>query len=438
MDSCFASEGLVARSGAGLRSRASGYAAVVISARASSSGRRCASALAFVLALAGCGRSTGGSAPSAEGSAGAVPSAAPPPAGFAAAPREGYVALALTDMGACGVTADARVACWGAQILGRGTEWLSSASPAYVSALAEVVDLRASAMAVCARTRAGAAWCWGLGPWGATKDGYAFEPQRAPHLDGLTLAMAPSDGHHGCGIDADGGLRCWGSNARGQVGRPVGIGDFTAFTPVTPVMAAARTVAVGPTHSCAATKDGRIACWGDAEEGALGDGDAHQRPCEWVTPPGPTNGPPPQPVRRCQGPDPVVVAPVNVPGLDGATAITAGRREACAIAHGRVRCWGSKLGLSPRDLSLEHADQIGGNEGLYCARTEDSAVWCWGWEDRLVSMAPKRIEALSGATRLAVNDSRACAIVDRGAIRCWGRNASFLPIEDWTDAGPPR
>ncbi len=81
---------------------------------------------------------------------------------------------------------------------------------------------------------------------------------------------------HTCARLTDGTVRCWGSNASGQ------LGDYTTYgwhsaTPtvvwgLSNVVQVTAGFAAGADHSCARMLDRSVVCWGLNESGALGDG----------------------------------------------------------------------------------------------------------------------------------------------------------------------
>jgi alpha-tubulin suppressor-like RCC1 family protein len=85
----------------------------------------------------------------------------------------------------------------------------------------------------------------------------------------------------------------------------------------------ATAIGSGDFHSCAVLTDGTAQCWGFNGDGELGIG----------TTTGPTAGP--------DGPSAYV--PVAVLNLTGATAITGGSSDTCALAGSTVACWGNNV-----------------------------------------------------------------------------------------------
>src|SRR5579863_8882115 len=77
--------------------------------------------------------------------------------------------------------------------------------------------------------------------------------------------------NHTCAVLDDGSVRCWGTNADGQLGD----GTITT-TPKTAVKASGLayvvSVAAGARHTCALRADGFVWCWGADGAGQLGNG----------------------------------------------------------------------------------------------------------------------------------------------------------------------
>src|SRR5688572_11174473 len=84
--------------------------------------------------------------------------------------------------------------------------------------------------------------------------------------------LISAGGQHTCALSADGGIWCWGSNEKGQ------LGDGVLTDSLAPVQVSGLeknniiAVAAGGQHTCALSADGRIWCWGSNEKGQLGNG----------------------------------------------------------------------------------------------------------------------------------------------------------------------
>ena len=77
-----------------------------------------------------------------------------------------------------------------------------------------------------------------------------------------------NQGAFACGVTTDGRVECWGRN-RGQALAPAG--DIVESPIASGSLAGCTAVAVGEVHACALCGTG-IKCWGDARDGALGNG----------------------------------------------------------------------------------------------------------------------------------------------------------------------
>jgi alpha-tubulin suppressor-like RCC1 family protein len=123
-------------------------------------------------------------------------------------------------------------------------------------------------------------------------------------------------GQHSCAVLSNGAVRCWGANAKGQLGygwptiaylhypsTDVWLGSYGALQ-----------LGLGSSHSCALLWNGGVRCWGYNNYGQLGVGDTTDR--------------------------------YSAPSVDialgaAATQVTAGDMHTCALtSSGGVRCWG--------------------------------------------------------------------------------------------------
>jgi alpha-tubulin suppressor-like RCC1 family protein len=117
-----------------------------------------------------------------------------------------------------------------------------------------------------------------------------------------------------CAVRRDGTVRCWGAGHKGQLGNGTGDGGGpSSAVPVTVTgITNATAIAVGSYYACALLADGTVACWGDNEDGTLGNGTSVN-----------SN------------------VPVAVHGLSNVVAISTGVEHACALlGDGTVKCWG--------------------------------------------------------------------------------------------------
>jgi alpha-tubulin suppressor-like RCC1 family protein len=91
-------------------------------------------------------------------------------------------------------------------------------------------------------------------------------------LDGVVDLCA--GWYHNCAVLEDGTVECWGDNQNGQIGND-DIADALSPSPVVGIDRAVR-VACGSTHSCALLDDGSVRCWGSNSLEQLGVPDIPQ------------------------------------------------------------------------------------------------------------------------------------------------------------------
>jgi alpha-tubulin suppressor-like RCC1 family protein len=193
------------------------------------------------------------------------------------------------------------VRCWG-----RGSEGqLGYGSPSNVAdgttaittpALAGDINIGAPVLSIaagnehsCAVLNTGEVKCWGTN--GAGQLGYAFdgtvgdgnalrpEPADVPALSLGNEPVAEIDGGltHTCARFSSGRVRCWGSNADGELGT----GDFEQVGGAAGLPLAtsndvdlgtlnAVQIAAGARNTCARLETGSIRCWGDSDFGQSG------------------------------------------------------------------------------------------------------------------------------------------------------------------------
>jgi alpha-tubulin suppressor-like RCC1 family protein len=332
-----------------------------------------------------------------------------------------------------------------------------------VSGLKGVIAIAAGLNHNAALLSDGTVECWGDNTFAALGDGTSTGPETCANgnpcamtpvpVSGLTGATAVTAGlGHACALLSGGTVECWGYNEYGELGDGMSKGPQTCVVgscSTTPVavsgLSGVTAIAAGYDHTCALLPGGTVACWGDSEQGELGDGAAGPGTCTAM--------------QACS------TTPVAVSGLSGVTAIAAGGKHTCALlSGGTVKCWGDndygELGDGTIDQSatpvavsgLTGAIAIAAGAEQTCALLSDGTVVCWGdnsygelgdgtWTGPQnckyypCSMTPAPVTGLTAVTAIAAGGLQTCALLSGGDVECWGANTQGQ-LGDDTSAGP--
>lgn len=243
----------------------------------------------------------------------------------------GVASVSAGDLLACALLTSGKIKCWGWDLegeLGNGSEGGASTTPVAVAGVSNANGVSAFNSHVCASLTSGHVKCWGEDQWGQLGDGKVEYDSNTPvEVTGIDEAIAVAvGGLHSCALLASGAVACWGQNEEGQLGNGTGV---NSSTPVT-VSGITNAVAItaGAESSCALLATGGIDCWGGNEQGQLGDGT--------------TTGPSICTVEYHLGEEqPCSKTPVAVSDVTDATAVSAGANYACAlVSGGSAKCWG--------------------------------------------------------------------------------------------------
>jgi alpha-tubulin suppressor-like RCC1 family protein len=230
-----------------------------------------------------------------------------------------------------------------------------------------VAAVEAGSMFSCALLAAGTVSCWGANDSLQSGGVVPTMSYSTPHaIPGVTGAIALGVGQaHGCAVITNvitgDTVKCWGENEDGQLGDGTvmdraGAGAVIGLTDVVEV-------APGGRYTCARTDGGGVKCWGANSSGQLGDGSTTPRP-----------------------------QPVDVLGLtSGVAQVVAGAGHTCAlVTGGEVRCWGNNV-----------FGQLG--DGTVMERHQ-----------------PVTVTLAGPATELTAGAFHTCALLASGALHCWG------------------
>jgi alpha-tubulin suppressor-like RCC1 family protein len=192
----------------------------------------------------------------------------------------GVFAVSAGDAHSCAVRTNGTVACWGSGKQGRlgngdSQTYTFSLNPVDVVGLAgTVASVGAGGDRTCALMRSGSVKCWGRVRPGrplteAQPNEIAATAMDVPGLAGVSgLAVGKS---HSCALLANGTVKCWGWNEKGQLGNGA-TSDSEGPVDVVGLPPGVLAISAGESHTCAAMDNGGAYCWGANAFGQLGDG----------------------------------------------------------------------------------------------------------------------------------------------------------------------
>lgn len=187
----------------------------------------------------------------------------------------GVTAIALGDNYGCAVTSLGGVKCWGANggyQLGNDAVSHSLVPVAVTGLSSSISDVVAGSLHTCALTSGGGVLCWGFngeGQLGNDSTTSSPTPVAVMGLSSGVIAIA-AGGMHTCANTTAQGMKCWGSNSKGELGN----GSFTdSYVPVDVARLSSGVVAISAASgsTCMLGASGRVKCWGWNEFGQLGN-----------------------------------------------------------------------------------------------------------------------------------------------------------------------
>jgi len=194
-----------------------------------------------------------------------------------------FSSISAGDDHVCALTARGQAYCWGANNngeLGDGTTTGSGVNgPQAVIGNQRFASLNVSrdwaSNFTCGLTANGKAYCWGANGNGELGDGTLTDSlENGPQavIGGLRFASINPGADHTCAITARGQAYCWGANSDGKLGD--GTTTSSEVNGPQAVIGGLRFTSIrgGGTHTCALTARGQAYCWGENGNGQLGDG----------------------------------------------------------------------------------------------------------------------------------------------------------------------
>ncbi|MEM9190489.1 MAG: hypothetical protein AAGF12_14990 [Myxococcota bacterium] len=236
---------------------------------------------------------------------------------------------------------------------------------------------------------------------------------------------------HSCAIGRGGRLLCWGNNEEGQVGDGTFGEDRPAPTSVVRPVSGWVAVSTEEFTTCGIQGNGDLYCWGSGQRGQLGQGDQTRRP-----------------------------EPTRVP-IEGVVDVDVGRNHVCAIDNrGALYCWGANnegtLGLgdafgspdyyTPQRVGTQTSwEKVSCSSGHSCGLQRDGSLFCWGRNTQQQIGQDDPSQQFRGPTQVpgryqdvVAEQSHTCAVQTDGRLACWGLNEEGrLGVGDTTPRPSP-
>jgi alpha-tubulin suppressor-like RCC1 family protein len=198
------------------------------------------------------------------------------------APVQIYGPLIWASLGAggnmtCGIASDRSGWCWGSDsngTLGNGTVLTADLNaPSKINSDGGWMQISPSDNYACGIKLDGTAWCWGDAGNGRLGNGLTGGTFASPIkvLDPGPWIYIDTGANSTCGLKADGSAWCWGESNQGQIGNAATSGIYSLPVPVLgggPWMS----LSVGNTSVCGMKQDKSVWCWGIDSNGQLGNG----------------------------------------------------------------------------------------------------------------------------------------------------------------------
>jgi len=255
------------------------------------------------------------------------------------------VQLSSGDWHGCAILDDASLQCWGRNTdgqLGDGTN-TDSSTPVTVSIGENVLAVSTGARHTCAVTQSWALKCWGdnsNGQMGIGSTTSSSTPSTVT-VGGNAVAVS-AGGSHTCVLLDGNNVKCWGENSNGQLGDG-GTNQQNDASTVGITLTGAIAIDSGQSHTCAVNSSGSLHCWGDSEDGQVGDGSTSDQVSS------PTE----------------IILNQNL----GALSVSSGSSYTCVVgSNDLAMCWGGhgsgdlSLGTSPSEFTIPMWSYISSSE----------------------------------------------------------------------------
>ena len=250
-------------------------------------------------------------------------------------------------------------------------------------------------------------------------------PLATSSTSSLVFRQVSSGGGHNCGVTTESRLYCWGLNYNGQLGT----GTVGGPEVVSPVAVASpyrfRSVSAGAEFTCAVTVFDAVFCWGQNDDGQLGNGSTVES-----------------------------ALPVRISTRTRIREVSSGTHHACVVNVGDIAyCWGRndhgqvgdgttvQRSVPTRQWGWAHFNTISAGDEFTCGVTTTNAVtpprraYCWGafslghYGDQTTIAKTRRPHPVPGAVEFDSVKSgltHVCGVSPTHRAYCWGADHGWL------------
>jgi alpha-tubulin suppressor-like RCC1 family protein len=305
-------------------------------------------------------------------------------------------------------------------------------------------------------------YCWGANDHGQIGNGKTGAATFAEDVTSATKIAIDETGlpfegleeislaaWHSCARKGDVSF-CWGQRFTGAQAEPPAAVNLDRTAPRAIGNFDVTRIGAGGPHTCALKANGKIACFGHSAFNELGRPNAADPLCT-------------APIfydyhananHQCVG----TLVEVMFGALAKTTSVVSGEVHSCALADGKVHCWGSSAsgelgrpGAAAAELNaqivvtdpalltaLDGVTAIANDGAKHTCALRANGITCWGLNDvgqlgaDPVALpmrgfaSPTPITGTAGATALGVAEHVSCAVKGDATVFCWGADLAAL------------
>ncbi len=328
-------------------------------------------------------------------------------------------AVATGYQHSCAIVRDGTVQCWGSNSSGQlgNNSNTDSLVPVTVVGISTAFSIAAGIDFTCATLADGYMKCWGGNQYGQLGNGTQANSPAPADVSGIfanAIAVSvASNGYHACALLSSGNGLCWGNGQQGQLGNGASASSSTPVAFSIPANQIASLVA-GNVDTCATLLDGTIRCAGYNSNGQLlGINELSSSS-----------------------------TPVAQTGVTNSHIVVTGSDETCTILNdSSLECCGMQVcgngclistGGMQAVTGISNATAITAGSTHFCVLQSGGSTKCFGGNsygqlglgNTIAYSVPTLISSLTDVSSISGGVGHTCAVTASGSVYCWGWNAN--------------